>query len=494
MLLRPSCSRPALPLSWLSRTRPTAAMPLRARLNASFADMPRELPGDEPNDVLFNSRYGVRTIELNRPKKLNSLNGSMARKILPRLKEWEKSQLANVIVLKGNGRALCAGGDVAALAKDNSSGPEGQQRSKDYFGLEYKLDHTIATYTKPYVAFMDGITMGGGVGLSVHAPFRIATENTVFAMPETTIGFFPDVGASFFLPRMDGSVGTYLALTSEQIKGVNVFLSGIATHYLDSSSLPDLEARLAELNFDDNLSHQSRLDIINDTIEEFTTGLPHDAPPHFSTNVRIAIDYCFQDAFNINQIMEALHETIIDNNPEEVKKWAAKTRDTIIQRSPTSIKVALTQLRRGAQWNIAQTFQNEHNIASKFMEHPDFVEGVSARLIRKPAETPKWSTTSFDDVSEEEVESFFTGELKLDLLSDGDRPAYTDYPHAWTGLPRESEIESYVQSHQAATIPAIVQHFVTSRRGKLGVKEKVEEVLTRRTRSSDESQRGFTWV
>lgn len=146
----------------------------------------------------------------------------MARKILPRLQEWEKSQLAGVVVVKGEGRAFCAGGDVAALATQNQNGTAGQQDSKDYFALEYKLDHKIATYSKPYVAFIDGITMGGGVGLSVHAPFRIATENTVFAMPETTIGFFPDVGASFFLPRMDGELGMYLALTSEQLKGVNV--------------------------------------------------------------------------------------------------------------------------------------------------------------------------------------------------------------------------------------------------------------------------------
>ena len=146
----------------------------------------------------------------------------MARKIIPRLQEWQKSDLANVIIAKGEGRAFCAGGDVAFLAQENEKGAEGQQVSKDYFALEYKLDHLIATYQKPYVAFIDGITMGGGVGLSVHAPFRIATENTRFAMPETTIGFFPDVGASFFLPRMDGELGTYLALTSENLLGVNV--------------------------------------------------------------------------------------------------------------------------------------------------------------------------------------------------------------------------------------------------------------------------------
>ena len=130
--------------------------------------------------------------------------------------------MANVVVMRGAGRALCAGGDVAQLAEWNKEGPEGQEKSKEYFALEYNLDHLIATLKKPYVSYMDGITMGGGVGLSVHAPFRIATENTVFAMPETTIGFFPEVGGTFFLPRMDGELGTYLALTSEQVRGVDV--------------------------------------------------------------------------------------------------------------------------------------------------------------------------------------------------------------------------------------------------------------------------------
>jgi 3-hydroxyisobutyryl-CoA hydrolase len=146
--------------------------------------------------------------------------------------EWEKSDLANTVVIQGRGRAFCAGGDVAALANWNREGKAGQQSSTDYFALEYKLDHMIAAYKKPYIAYMDGITMGGGVGLSLHAPFRIATENTVFAMPETTIGFFPDVGGSFFLPRMDGEMGTYLALTSEQLKGVDVLYVVLTLHNL----------------------------------------------------------------------------------------------------------------------------------------------------------------------------------------------------------------------------------------------------------------------
>lgn len=171
-------------------------------------------------------------------------------------------------------KALCAGGDVAALALQNEEGPEGQQKSSDFFGLEFRIDHLIAGYSKPYVSIMDGITMGGGVGLSVHAPFRIATEKTLFAMPETNIGYFPDVGGSFFLSRLDGQVGTYLALTSERLKGVQAFYSGIATHYIDSSVLGNLTQRLSELTFKDYASLQERMDLVNSTIAEFSTGLP----------------------------------------------------------------------------------------------------------------------------------------------------------------------------------------------------------------------------
>ncbi|KAK7726298.1 3-hydroxyisobutyryl-CoA hydrolase [Botryosphaeria dothidea] len=442
----------------------------------SEADLVRPQPNDEPDDVVFDKIYGVRTIELNRPKKLNSLNGSMARKIIPRLREWSQSQLANVIIIKGNGRAFCAGGDVAALAELNQQGTEGQQQSSDYFGLEYKLDHLIATYSKPYVAFMDGITMGGGVGLSVHAPFRIATENTVFAMPETTIGFFPDVGASFFLPRMDGQMGTYLALTSEQLKGVDVFYHGIATHYIHSSSLPDLEARLAELTFKDYASLQERHAIINATIEEFVTGLP--APrAQISGQLRAAVDECFKPKNeNISAILDALN-LLKESSNETLSPWAAKTIDTIQQRSPTSVLVALKQLRVSRNWGIADTFRHEYNIASRFMAHPDFVEGVQARLVRRQKERPNWQPNTFDAVDAKEVDSFFDSKPKLELLQSGEEANYREYPHAWLGLPREAAILAKAQ--RARSDSEVVQHFVKQYKGKAGVKEKVEEVLER---------------
>jgi 3-hydroxyisobutyryl-CoA hydrolase len=418
----------------------------------------------------------VRSIELNRPKKLNSLNGSMARKIIPRLQEWSKSELAGVVVIKGSGRAFCAGGDVAALAKWNQTGRDGQQRSSDYFGLEYKLDHLIATYNKPYVAFMDGITMGGGVGLSIHAPFRIATENTLFAMPETTIGFFPDVGASFFLPKMEGGLGTYLALTSEQLKGVDTFYHGVATHYVHSSTLQQLEARLAELQFPDYMSLKERFKIINATIEEFSTGLPAERP-HISGDLRKTIDRIFHvEQPSVLDIVKSLEGVKNDSSKPELQTWADKTIQTINSRSPISVSVAFEQLRlaRLQSWSIAQTFQREYDIASKFMAHPDFVEGVTARLIERKKERPNWKPNTLADVKTRDIHAFFSADRQpLPLISQED---YTEYPHAWIGLPHEREILSEARQGKSEDVVATL---LEKYEGKQGVREKVAEVLDR---------------
>nr|POF14082.1 3-hydroxyisobutyryl-coa hydrolase, mitochondrial [Quercus suber] len=420
----------------------------------------------------------------------------MCRKIIPRLQEWSKSDMANVIVLKGEGRALCAGGDVAALALDNKKGAAGQQASKDYFALEYKLDHMIATYPKPYVAFMDGITMGGGVGLSLHAPFRIATENTVFAMPETTIGFFPDVGASFFLPRLDGELGMYLALTSEQVKGVNALYAGVATHYLHSSSLSDLEARLGELQFKDYDDLATRVNIINSTIDEFSTGVPHDQHPTNSNvggDIRAAVDYVFQPANDIDGILNAL-KGIADNEggtaTPEVREWCTKTRNTILSRSPTSVKVTLRQLREAKHWSIAQTFRREHTIASRFMEHPDFVEGVSAQLIDKPRRAPHWSPKTLAEVSPASVDAFYAPTDSLELLASGAQADYRDYPFRNIGLLRDSHVRTVVNENPDASQDAIVEKLVLAHKGRQGVRQKVEEVLLRKT---DARGSGLAW-
>lgn len=441
----------------------------------------KELPGDEKEDVLFDTLFGMRTIELNRPAKLHSLNGSMIRKIVPRLQEWSKSDMANVVIIKGTGpKAFCAGGDVADLAKDNLNGKEGQQRSTDYFALEYKLDHLIATYKKPYVAFMDGVTMGGGVGLSVHAPLRIATERTLFAMPETTIGLFPDVGASFFLPRLPGAVGTYLALTSDRLKGANVFYAGIATHYLHSTSLPALERRLAELRFKDYDTLPERLNLIDATIEEFCTGLPHDQPMTIQGEIRKAIDRCFGKT-NVPAIIEALKA-----EEGETKEWAEQTLEKLHQRSPTSVYVTLRAMQLGKKWSIAETFRREYLIAGNFMRHPDFTEGVHALLIRKDGK-PKWEPASLEDITPEAggqiADDFLDpkGGERLPLLNDED---YTEYPHQRFGIPTEAHIQDVV-NRRALSPKEVVDYVVRERHGKQGVREVVQEVVSRQTTEKD---------
>ncbi|KAG6298199.1 hypothetical protein E4U09_001013 [Claviceps aff. purpurea] len=550
----------------------------------------KELPDDGVDDVIFASKYGLRTIILNRPKQLNSLNGSMIRKIVPRMIEWEKSDMANIVLLKGAGdRALCAGGDVAALAKLNQEGPNGWKKSADFFALEYKLMHYIATYKKPYVALMDGVTMGGGVGLSMHAPFRIATEKTVFAMPETTIGFFPDVGASFFLPRLNGAMGTYLALTSDRLIGPNVFYSGIATHYLHSTSLPDLEARLAELSFRDDDEMPRKLAVINNTLEEFCTGLPYDQPIRLRGEVRKTIDRCFSKN-NVADIVAALKEeatvpveeqadsaveqtgatvegetgTTVEeqtavaveeqtdagseqqsgvaveeqtnaaveeqtgaaveeqtgaaveeefdaasedemdvaflreqrktapkkNWKAKTQKWAEKTLSTLQQRSPTAVHVALRQMRLGGDWDIAETFKREHQIASKFMRHPDFTEGVTALLVHKTA--PKWKFESLDGVpaSENITQPFFeyNEEKQLQLFTDR---TFSEYPHHTYGVPTEKEVEAVVKEN-SFTRGKIFRTIVASRNGRQGVAEVVNEILRRKTVVDEEGK--ARWV
>lgn len=466
-----------------------------------YGPLPTELPSDDPDDVVFNSLYGVRTIELNRPKKLNSLNGSMARKILPRLREWEKSDMANVILISGAGpKAFCAGGDVAELALQNKKGPAGQKESADYFALEYKLDLLIATYSKPYVAIMDGITMGGGVGLSVHAPFRIATEKTVFAMPETTIGFFPDVGGSFFLPRLDGEIGTYLALTSERLHGVQAFYAGIATHYLDSSVLGPLTTRLSELVFKDNANLLDRQQLIDATISEFTSSLP--TPDSYEKaqygnltgSLRQAIDRSFR--FNsVEEILEALQREA-QSSDTKIAEWAKATQKTISLRSPTSLRVTLRQLREGRDWNIRETFIREHKIAAEFMRHPDFTEGVSARLINKPPTNPEWKPSTLEEVSSNDVQEFFnkpSAEETIELIDPypgSPKQTYSDYPHAVFSLPRESDIELVVKSYGRDGPQAVIDEVLRRWNNKAGVKEKVQDVISRKTTESD---RGIVW-
>ncbi|KAG4304148.1 hypothetical protein PORY_002512 [Pneumocystis oryctolagi] len=389
------------------------------------------------NDVLFDSYLGLRTITLNRPEKLNALTKIMIKNIYEKLIEWKQSSLTKIILLRGTGhRALCAGGDVAAVVEMCRSGLEnGYKIAVDYFEQEYRLNYLIATlHEKPYVSLMDGITMGGGAGLSMHAPFRVATENTVFAMPETDIGFFPDAGASFFLSRMDGEIGKYIGMTSERIYGFDTLISGIATHYVPSNRLESLIMRLSELDTDDSSSIEY-FNAVDKAIDEFSGEPPKDYTYKLGGEIREAIDR-FKKIENILRSLE-----------KEGTEWAEKTINKLNQRSPTSIKIALREIQEARKWNILEAFNNELNIASYLLKRSDFMKGVEAKLIKKSSVPPIWDPPTISQVSDELIDTIFENSdnsFRLNISNDTLLVHYQKYPYNY-GLPKESDLEKSIK-------------------------------------------------
>lgn len=306
-------------------------------------------------DVIFQSVNDKGIIILNRPKALNALNLSMVNKLLPKLKQWEKEK--SLVIIKGTGdKAFCAGGDVREVVE---AGLRGERLGHDFFRYEYSLNGLIGTYSKPYIALIDGIVMGGGVGLSVHGHYRVATERTLFAMPETAIGLFPDVGGSYFLPRLGGRLGCYLALTGHRLTGADVLKAGIATHYCQSTKLDDLEKALYECS-----NEQS----IKETLRKFST---RDEREFTLAPYIEQINKCFS-APTIEGICEALEK--------DGSEWAQKTLKTLSRMSPTSLKVTLKELNLGAKLNLQECLQMEYRLAVNCLSNKDFYEGLLTLL------------------------------------------------------------------------------------------------------------------
>ncbi|KAG9065287.1 hypothetical protein KI688_002611 [Linnemannia hyalina] len=430
-------------------------------------------------DVLHRKHLSSRTFVLNRPKALNALNLSMVRNMTPQLQAWDASDLCKVIVIKGaGGRAFCAGGDVRQVVELAGAGKHSE--ALDFFAEEYKLNHMIATLKTPFVAILDGITMGGGVGLSVHAPFRIATEKTVFAMPETNIGLFPDVGGSFFLPRLDGETGTYLGLIGSQLKGIDTVLAGIATHYVPSDRLAALEDRLSELETDNH-------DVINMAIEDFVSEPLHEHKYALSEH-RDAIDRCFH--FNtVEEIVAALEQ--------EKTPFAEKALKTLRKVSPTSLKVTLQQIREGANLGIADCFRMEHQLARQFLHGSDFAEGVRALLIEKTLD-PKWKPATIEEVDREQMLGQYFRNQAPKALSLSSSATWNEYPYSRYALPSEDEIRKIVLGQSAGSGPLqltseeVADVCVKKSGGKIGVREKVMEVLSRKVTKGTEGE--LKWI
>ncbi|KZO89784.1 ClpP/crotonase [Calocera viscosa TUFC12733] len=353
--------------------------------------------------VIPRSHGAARIYELNRPRKLNALNEPMIHLLRSTLEAWDSEEACNVIVGTGKGRAFCAGGDVIALAEASKSA-ETRHKALSFMKHEYELNYFMGTLSKPYVVLMNGITMGGGMGLSMHAPFRIASENTIIAMPETRIGFYPDVGANHFLPRLKGQIGTYLVLTGADLRGRAVFEHGVATHFIRAERLSELV---------ENLAHLSEPSFSG--VEEILAGYHEQETDEASSYLATTKGReGLEDAFShdrLEQIVATLRW--LTTSDGKAGQWAKETLAALDMRSPTALKVALEAIRRGKQLSLAQDLVMEMRATASYMSgvSPDFLTGVDTVVAKKDSKTrPAWSPASLSEVPYERVVSdFFEG-------------------------------------------------------------------------------------
>jgi len=350
---------------------------------------------DEP-EVLFEKRGGVGLITLNRPKALNALNQPMVLEIHPKMIEWADDDEVQAVVIQAAGdRAFCAGGDILWL---RNNGLENRPKALSFFWDEYRLNRYIKHYPKPYIAFIDGITMGGGCGLSVHGDFRVATERTTYAMPETGIGLFPDVGGSFFMPRCPGETGMYSAITGDRLKSGDALFLGIATSYTPSDKLDDVLKALTEADLKDR-------ETIGGILQDFHE---HPGDSHVE-HLQGQIDVIF-DEDSLEGVVEKLN-----NNGSE---FAQKTLKTISTKSPTSMKVTFRQMREGARLDFDECMKMEYRIVSRVMAGHDFYEGVRAVIVDKD-NSPQWDPNTLEAVTDADVDEYFRLSPEQDLFFDG---------------------------------------------------------------------------
>ncbi|KAK7467509.1 3-hydroxyisobutyryl-CoA hydrolase [Stygiomarasmius scandens] len=452
----------------------------------------------EQPPVIFESLLSTRVYKLNRPKKLNALDMSMLELLRPKIEEWSKSPLCGVIWGSGEGRAFCAGGDVAGVVAD-ASAAETRPRAVEFFRKEFELDYILGAVDKPYVAIMDGITMGGGVGLSVLASFRVATENTKFAMPETKIGYCPDVGASFFMSRLDGELGTYLALTGETISGRAVFEHGIATHYIPAKRIPMLLESISSLE-DPKFTQINK--VIEDNVSEPET--PGTFTSDFVGAKRIAIDYAFAHD-KVEDIYTALGELKSDSDIS-ISKWASDTIAALDMRSPTSLKIALRAIRAGKSMSLFQALQMEYQIAAAYCNgaSTDFKTGVTAVLVEKTKERPQWNPATLEEVTDEILDKFFNPEsVYLQNLPEFSVPEHlksAPIRPSRFALPTELDIKDMViGEHQASgdtglTLDELVSNFENLYDHKTGVREKVMDTVARKCQVVDNADGNKVWL
>ncbi|MGI8944525.1 MAG: enoyl-CoA hydratase/isomerase family protein [Qipengyuania sp.] len=337
------------------------------------------------DEVHIHTHGAAGHISLNRPKAIHALTLDMCHAMSAALSAWAKDDGVQAIILDhAEGRGFCAGGDINLLR--NSALNDGGVSGRKFFHDEYQLNHQLFEYDKPVVAFMDGVTMGGGVGIAMPAKYRVATENTRFAMPETGIGLFPDVGGGWYLSRLQGRIGQFLALTGARLDGAECAWAGIATHYMPSEKLAEAKARIAE-----------KPDRIAGILSELSETPP---PARIAENADKIARHFASDRYN--EIIASLESAASDGD-----EWAAKELATLRTKSPQTCKVALRQLREGGKFDdFADEMRNEYRIASRVLLRPDFAEGVRAVIVDKTND-PKWNPASPEGVGKDLLDAIF---------------------------------------------------------------------------------------
>ncbi len=352
------------------------------------------------SEILFEVKSGLGVITLNRPKALNAITLGMIREMEKVIPGWEKDPAIKAVILRGAGdRAFCAGGDVAGLYREMRDDPKGTLR-RDFFYEEYIVNRRIYRYAKPWISLIDGIDMGGGVGFSVHGSHSVASEKFLFAMPETTIGLFPDVGGGYFLTRLPGALGTFLALTSHRLKAADALWAGIVDAYVPSAKIDALQDALGAADLSGPDAHRK--------VDKVIAGFAEDAGMPSLPAMMRDIDRCFS--------AERLQE--IEANLEKLGgEWAAKQLAALRKLSPLSMAITLEQMKRCANRSFEDTMTIEYRMSQECMrpDH-DFFEGVRALLIDKD-QKPKWNPPSIDGVTRQMVEAHFRP-LKNDLFFD----------------------------------------------------------------------------
>jgi enoyl-CoA hydratase len=348
-----------------------------------------------PDDLLFERRGAAGLVTLNRPHALNAVSLAMVRELTRQLAEWEREpRVSRVIITSNDARAFSVGGDLRALYDLGRA--ERYDEALGYFREEYALNARIKRYSKPYVALIDGIVMGGGVGISVHGSHRVAGDKFTFAMPEVGIGFFPDVGATFVLPRLPGKLGSYCALTGERFDAADGVAAGVATHRVPSARFSDLIEALCR----------------GDPVEAALAAHAQDAGRGRLAALRTAIAALFAGE-RVADILAALDAAATAGGAEAA--FASASAALIRTKSPTSLKIALAQMQRGAALDFAECMRTEFRIVSRVVRGHDFYEGIRAVIIDKD-QAPRWEPPALTAVSAAEVERYFAplaNELEL---------------------------------------------------------------------------------